>query len=78
MAYHVYLFYTNIMNFIIRYITFLSLQIQIDVMLMGCNLGNVVNSGALNKGGMGGRAKKGEVVIFNLCPLFNLKNGKRV
>ena len=59
-------------------ITFLSLQIQIDVMLTGWNLGNVVNSGALNKGGMGRRANKGEIVIFNLLPLFILKNGKRV
>ena len=66
------------MNFIIRYITFLSLQIQIDVMLTGCNLGNVVNSGALNKGGMGGRAKKGEVVISNFCSFFNLKSEKKV
>ena len=52
------------------------MQIQIEVMLTGCNLGNVVNSGALNKGGMGGRAKKG-VALLTFFPFFNLKSGKR-
>ena len=74
---HVYLFYANIMNSIIPYITFFfPLQIQREAMLTGCNLDNVVNSGALNKGGMGGRAKKG-VTLLTYFPFFNLKSGKR-
>jgi hypothetical protein len=41
------------MNFIIPYTTCLNLQIQIDFMLTGCSLGNVVNYGAMNMSGMG-------------------------
>ena len=50
------------MNFIIPYTTFLHLQIQIDVMLTGCSLSNVVNSGALKLGGMG-RVLRGDLSV---------------
>ena len=48
------------MNFIISYTTCLHLQIQIDVMLTGCSLGNVVNYGAMNMIGMGSFLKCGK------------------
>ena len=54
------------MNFIISCITFRPVQIQINVMLTGCSLGNVVNSGALV---WGEGLKKAGVALLTLPTL---------